>query len=328
MTAKETVTSREGLQNCAEVRFIYVIHGPKNFPKDDPLFRVLADCNLLLVEEIGGTRESRQMLETKINLILQNPNSLAREEVFQRNKLLIAYQGSYRFENQVVTHLAGSGKIIRYIDVDNQSEAYTIDQKTDNYRGQIEKLLLLGNLTNAFEIYHQLVGLLVQSYQIREETVSSQISTLVNETACSHPKVVGVIQGLAHLETVNLFARNYPSPTISIHQIAPFTPHCIRVLQKLRRGEAVSEIDHQRAFLADYLLIYAVAPEMDNDTPMDEKALADLYALVDRLSPDQIEAALNRFNLLFKQKLKHYKNFTFSQTADSLFIDLKRWAKC
>lgn len=324
-TTPETAAPKEVLQNCAEIRFVYVIHGPKQFLGDDPLFQILADTDLILFEEVGGTPESRKDLEAEVNLILQNPGLLDREETIRRNQLLTNYQESYRFESQVVAHLAGSGKIIRYVDIDNESDAYALDQKTDNYRGQIEKLLLLGDLPKAIEIYHQLMDVLIQSYRLREETVSSQIPTLINETPCSHPKVVSVIQGLTHLETANIFSSDHPGATISIHQIVPFTPCSTRVLQKLRQGETVSETDHQRAFLADYLLIFAVAPEMDADTPIDEKALADLYRLVDKLSPDQVNAALSRFELHFKQKAKHFKHFAFGQAVNSLLADLKRW---
>lgn len=321
----ETASSKETLQNCAEVRFIYVIHGPKNFSADDPLLQVLSDCDLILLEELGGTTESRLQVETGVNLILQNPALLGTVDVGIRNRLLMVCRGSSQFESQLVSRLAGSGKILRYVDVDEQSEAHALDQEAETLRHKVGELLQDGNLTPAYATYRQLVDILARSYLLREETVVSQIPILINETPCPHPKVVGVIQGLAHLETAKLFAQDHPNTQTSLHQIAPFTPCSTRVIQKIRQGETISETDHQRAFLADYVLLYAAAPDINDDNPIDEAALASLYRLVDSLSPDQVSAALSRFELHFKQKAKHFKHFAFGQAVNSLLADLKRW---
>lgn len=324
-TTPETAAPKEVLQNCAEVRFIYVIHGPKNFLDGDPLLQVLADCNLILLEELGDTAKGRLLVETGINLILQNPALLSQIDVGIRNRLLETCRNSLQFENQLVSHLAGTGKTLRYIDVDDQSEAYALDQEAETLRRKVGELLQSGDLTSAYAAYHRLVDIQARSHLLREETVASQIPVLINETPYPHPIIVAVIQGLAHLETANLFTRDHLDTPTSIRQIAPFTPLGTRILQKLRRGETVSETDHQRAFLADYLLIYAVAPDINDGDPIDEKALAALYSMVDRLTPDQVNAAPSRFGLHFKQMAKHFKHFAFGQAVNSLLADLKRW---
>lgn len=338
MTQKnEVLSGGEILTALPQISFIYFLHGPRVYSENDPLIALLADSDLILSETVGLSIKERGQIENNLNLVLADPTKLTPEKIQERARLLMETADSIDIDDQIASHFAGTGKVVRFIDISDQdTDVITLIEKGISLRDTIINALNYGNLKQALGFLHQLIEVEGEEITRRDIITAGQVPDLVNGFAGSKRKVA-VLQGAIHCQTASLFKTANPEFPVDIHCLNPLITPLIQICLNHRLDLPVSEIEYRRALLADYILL----PALDSNFSQrfNESVLEELVCLVAVLTDEQIDAAFSQFDVLYRQHLfqlirrrrltakekEIYAPFAFNQTTNSLLKTIRRW---
>lgn len=274
------------------LRFIYLQHG---WLPEDPefLLRQFDDVELIFLEVVGQSPESRQLLEQQFNLALADPAKLSPKKAdWQLRTIEQLRQG--RFMANLVVLLAGSGKQAKLIDISSQDPSYELYQKAKEEQATINQLLRQKKLAAAQQLLMDNSRHFGTLNRHREKLVREQIGRVCAARKAANRTVrAAVVQGLVHFPTASLFdPKKFQSETVFL----PIPLPLVNQLEiKHRLGESADDDEYRRALLADFIL------------PL----------------------TLNRFDANFFSDIEYFENLLDSLTAEQygeLIAELERLA--
>lgn len=302
------------------LKFLFQNHEANTvYPKQ--VATTLRDCQVIFLEAVslGQTNEERQAVEDGLNFVLTAPSDPEQTTSWQNH--IERLQGSDHPINRLVVSLAGSNLRLFLVDADPSCDFFPLFETTDQLHQNLLSSLKSGQLDDALRLHRLIVAARAELHQKRENLVKSQVETILADFDDTI-KRVAILQGSIHQPIAALFSADQFN--INSFFFGPEMSPEANLWLKKRQGVEISDFEYQKSFLSCYLLPFAYDDESAR-SGANPTINGYLASLIEQLTSEQCRAALDRFGLLFRQKLKHYKNLAFNQAVSSLLADLKFW---
>lgn len=300
----------------------------------EKLLPELVDRDIVFMETVNLQGDSRQRTEASINLILASPESLNPEETQLQAELIKVVSQSDNYVSRLAYHLAGTGKLFYFVDIDEGHPAFPMIEKSHELINQVIESLKEGNLPRAESLHQEYVATRATLHQIRETEVKNQITSIVSHLQQAGVTIrAAVIQGAIHQSTANIFTEN--GYDIETTVLSEQTLEGELWLKK-RLGLEPTNADYRRA-----LLVFILLENYDLESDFDAKVHQELALLVNRLSDNQIDLTMREFEQTYRQNLarltnrrrltpvdrKDFAPAVFSLTIGSLLRSINRLLK-
>src|SRR3989344_1083212 len=279
------------------VDFLYVTHLPELAPQ---IAQKVKDAYLILLEDTGGTKEERALLQSLLNNISAKGFGSSPKEA----EVLSSLSQGDEFDLRLAAALAGSGKEIQIIDIPSDDPAYYEVVEIENSGAGINEFMMEGEADKALTVFPSFIDSIVQADRLREEYFLEELSTLIPELQTDGVRKVAVIQGAAHTSVHHRFARNFPDiPSKLRFEESPihrYDPVATLIRRKtLFPQKEISEADYARALIGDAIFASAAGRILG-----DLRAGRDLALdLSQKLTPEELKEVLDQFSSRQKDDL-------------------------
>lgn len=236
-----------------EVTFVFTSHDRRDA---GPAWPHISDADVILMEQVGGTPQTRSKHEQLLFMA-------SREESWSKREDLVSMATRYRsFTEEICTWATEEKKEVRFVDVDDSWYGFSWKRKVDLLESIVKDEIDNADYLMAYDYFREkMFNLSVELFE-RDLVVANQVRQLIDQNIDRwHNKKIAVVQGTHHSPTFYLFRRDWPeipaSGKFTNNEEALFLDH--KAFTNIITGSREeSESLIKRLFLKEHLIEKAI----------------------------------------------------------------------